>query len=133
MARNLAGLEANLRFMSSPAGKRELYDRIGQRLVALMQQEWDTQSDAHGNPWAPTTRPNPILFDSGAMSSSKSYEIASNGVTLRVEDVKAAWHQYGTSRGIVPRKMLPDGTLPTAWVVAIQDELTKWTTEVLRR
>lgn len=120
----IAALQRKLEAIASGSFKHDLYDRIGRRLHALVQQGWDSESDPYGDPWAPTTRANPILDETGAMRGSSTYEVTAEGITFTVADWKAAFHQYGTSRGIVPRKMLPDEGVPVAWQAVIQDEVT---------
>lgn len=111
---------ARLRRLESDGWRDELYERIGKRLHELVQEGWQKRADPYGNAWAPTQQPNPILEDSGAMRASTGYTVDSHGITLTVADFKAAFHQHGTSRGIVPRRMLPEETLPPAWLDEIK-------------
>ena len=128
----LAAFEGRLKRLASGDWRKPLYERIGARLHELVKQGWTRRAAPSGDPWKPTTRANPILEDSGRMRASTSYEVTSNGITLRVNDFKAAFHQYGTSRGIVPRKMLPEGNMPPEWVAAIQEETDAFFKEWLK-
>ena len=121
---------AKLQYLTSGAWREPLYERIGGRLYDLVMEGWDNEADPAGNPWAPTTRSNPILDDTGAMRGSASHEVSADGITLTIADFKAAFHQYGTSRGLVPRRMLPDGDLPAAWTAVIQEEATAFFAEL---
>ena len=131
MSGDLAELEQRLLYLFSEEGKADLFDRLGARLHELVQAGWDARADPMGDAWAATTRTNPILEDSGAMRGSTSYQVAGTTLTLTVDDYKAAFHQYGTSRGIVPRRMLPEDIVPPAWEEAMQEILTAWVTETM--
>lgn len=118
----LAAYQKRLVALSKGAWREPLYDRIGKRLHELVEKGWETRTDPYGQGWKPTQQPNPILEETAAMRGKVAHEVVSNGITLKVDDWKAAFHQYGTKRGIVPRRMLPSGELPEAWAEAIQEE-----------
>lgn len=121
-----------LQRLASGEWREALFDRIGARLHALVQGGWDNEADPTGAAWATTDRNNPILDETGAMRGSTGYEVTASGVTLTVADFKAAFHQYGTRRGIVPRRMLPEDVLPPAWEAAIREEVEAFFTEYLK-
>ncbi len=118
----IAALQKSLQRVSKREWQKPLYERIGARLHKLVDQGWEKRAAPDGAAWAPTGRSNPVLEELRDMRGSTKHEVVSNGITLKVDDWKAAFHQYGTSRGIVPRKMLPEGQLPAEWVEAIQEE-----------
>ena len=132
MSSSLESLRDNLQYIASDAGKEDLYTRIGDKISDLIQQEWDTESDPFGASWAPTTRPNPILEDTGEMRGSYQYEVTSGGITFLIEDWKAVFHQYGTSK-MVARPMFPEDEIPPSWQQAIQEAADEFMAEVFDR
>jgi Phage virion morphogenesis family len=102
---------------------------VADRIEALIAEEFASEHDAYGRPWAPllpqTVRrkrgDTRILKDTGALAGATQVR-ATAGAGIEITSIETGqYHQTGTKH-MVPRKILPDGSdLPLSWEQAISD------------
>jgi len=108
--------------------RTKMMKALGEEVLKLIQEEFNTRADPWRRAWAETQRPNPILEDTGRLR--RSFRMESGPRTFRVYNATpyASFHQYGTRR-LVSRKMIPDSTtsteLPRHWSEALGKVMVK--------
>lgn len=96
--------------------------------------EFENEADPSGNPWAkrvPPTGSWPILTKTGKMRGSRTAKAFPSAAEFTV-NTPAEYHQGGTRR-MVARPILPAGSLPEPWRVAIEKAVHERLRERLRR
>lgn len=106
----------------------------GRELLAAM---FVTSSAPSGEPWAPPARNHghPLLYDTTALASSAlvTFSVSATGheLTFSFSDVKAPWHNYGTSR-MPARPIMFDDSTVSVWKTELdsvgQTALDSWLT-----
>ena len=105
--------------------RRPIAVAVGKTSVELIEQGFAEGHAPDLAPWKPTKRGNaPLIGPTRDLSTSATYEPDNDGVTLKVEDRKAIFHQS-------TRPMLPEGTLPEPWQDPIEEAGAKVLREVL--
>ena len=112
---------------------RLLGEAVAEGGTTALDREFLDQADPAGNPWAkrkPPTGSWPILRKTRRMYSSRNAAPVPNGADFTV-DTPAEFHQGGTVR-MVARELLPKGTLPEPWRVAIAEAVRERIADRLR-
>lgn len=107
--KKLEALEEKLDYAASDNARTELYHKVGEKALALVQDGFHKETDPYGSNWAAKKYQNgrKILVDSGTLQSSFEMESSPEGFTIRNDTPYAGYHQSGTDR-MVARKMIPD-------------------------
>lgn len=105
----LERLQRRLERVARGAHRRPVAEAVGKVGVELIEQGFEEGHAPDLSPWKPTKKGNaPLIGETRDLSTSADYEPAEDGVTLKVEDWKAGFHQE-------TRPMLPEGELPKPW------------------
>ena len=105
--------KALARVLRATGNARPLMQDIGEYLTPVHEDRWERETDPDGRPWAPlkpetlkrkkTTR---ILYEEGDLLRGAIYNASATQLEFGLNDWKAAFHQFGTSRGLPAREML---------------------------
>jgi phage gpG-like protein len=95
--------------LESPA---ELFQKIGDRLVANVQRRFITKLDPSGTPWEPLAESTleakagkgSILELSGIMKSTLARNVDANAVEVGFSQFYAGYHETGSKDGRLPRR-----------------------------
>lgn len=91
---------------------------IQAEVARQIDQGFQTKTDPYGSKWQPPKDGGPTMERTGALRRGFVVRVVSNGVGLSLEITNredyARWLQAGTSK-MVPRKMVPDRAMPSAW------------------
>ncbi len=130
--RRLDAFRAALQGLATDA-PRLLGEAVAEGGEAAITAEFAKEADPAGNPWArrkPPTGSWPILRKTGKMYGSVTARALPSAAEFTV-DTPAEFHQGGTSR-MVARTVLPKGTLPEPWRVAIGEAVRERIADRLR-
>ena len=112
---------------------RLLGEAVAEGGEAALTAEFAKEADPAGNPWAKRKTPTgswPILRKTGRMYGSATARPLPSAAEFTV-DTPAEFHQHGTVR-MVARPVLPSGTLPEPWRVAIAEAVRERIADRLR-
>lgn len=132
----LGKLQANLRRLAE-VPSRAAAD-ASERIAALIQEEFDAQSDPYGNAWEPhadaTVRrwgEHPILDLTGDMRGNVDVSPQRGaGIKVTFDEPYAEYHHTGTPN-MPARPVLPINTLPSSWTSALEEAHAKAFDEVM--
>lgn len=130
--RRLDAFRAALQGLATDA-PRLLGEAVAEGGEAAITAEFAKEADPAGNPWArrkPPTGSWPILRKTGRMYGSAMARPLPSAAEFTVA-TPAEFHQGGTSR-MVARELLPKGTLPEPWRVAIAEAVRERIADRLR-
>ncbi len=119
----LERLQRRLERVARGEHRRAVAEAVGKAGVELIKQGFEEGHAPDLAPWKPTQKGNaPLIGPTRDLSTSAGYEPDDDGVTLKVEDWKAGFHQE-------TRPMLPEGELPAPW----QEPIEQAGAEALRK
>lgn len=93
------GLKKQLADLQKPQTLHDLHNLAGRATHELVHEGFRRETDPYGVPWQATTRPNPVLRDTGALEDGIKWKADSRGLVFRTTGKAndyAAYHQHGT-------------------------------------
>lgn len=101
----------------------DLNRNLAEEAVELVREGFERETDPYGARWAALKyRSGRILQDTGRLRSSfKVSRVNRRGFRVSASVSHASYHQTGTSRGLVPRRMVPHAGLPARWRSRLRD------------
>ena len=115
------------------------FSEIGDRLIALVKDGFETGTDPAGRRWAPLKRrKGKPLLDTGTLMRSFIRSASEAGVTVGTATVSAALHQFGGKAGrnrattVPARPMLPADALPADWEAEIMLGITRFLSQTIK-
>jgi len=92
---------------------RPLWQDFGEHLELAHEERWEAGQAPGGGGWAPLKpstwarkRGHKPLFEEGDMLRGLVYDARATELQFGLSDEKAAWHHFGTSRGLPARELV---------------------------
>lgn len=98
----LASAIAKLNDLASPATHRAIAKNVGEELVLLVHDGFDTETAPSGAKWAKLRKPSKkrrggkILQDTGGLRGNVRYRLSGDDVLVGTNKAYGIFHQYGT-------------------------------------
>ncbi|HUB09458.1 MAG TPA: phage virion morphogenesis protein [Myxococcales bacterium] len=131
----LEQLRSSLRHAGSPSFRAQLAARLGREALKLVADGFRKQEDPYGHAWAPLKaqrrrqgpkkRGDRIGVNTGAMRNGFYTRADASGFRLGNGRGYSLFFNDGTRRGLVPRRMVPQGELGQLWATAFRRESEK--------
>lgn len=110
------------RLIKASTDMEPLFRELGEHLTETHEMAWESGKTPEGDTWAPLKpatwkrkRGHKPLFEEGDMLAGLVTNASANQLAFGLSNEKAAWHHFGTKRGLPARGLVGMSEADIAW------------------